>query len=96
MMVLQLLQMDSLVLLGGVELRIVGHHAARRLLYILAGVLLGRVAGGRAVRRHHAGVLRVVVGRRAAGVQRRAAGPRGLALLVAGGQRIHELIRTHV
>lgn len=70
MVLLQLLQvLDPLVLLGSMQLGIVHHGGCRRLLHVLAGVLLGRVTAGSAIRGYDSGILAIVIGSgRTAGV----------------------------
>lgn len=86
-LLLQLLQvLDALVLLGGVQLGIVHHGGCGRLLHVLAGVLLGRVTTGSAIRGDDSGILAVIIGGGwTAGVERRATGSARLALLIARG-----------
>lgn len=88
MLLLQLLQvLDPLVLLGGVQLRVVHHGGCGRLLHVLAGVLLGRVAAGSAIRRHNSGILAVIIGGSwTAGIERRSTGSARLTLLIARSQ----------
>ena len=78
---------------AAVELGVV-HHRRGTLLHVLLGVLLGGVAAARRIG-GHVGV--VVVRSGALGVMSLdGRGPRPTPLLVARGQRVHELVRTHL